>query len=95
MINGQKGHSETITGTVVEALPNALFRIEYDGPGTDTIKEDKGGKDADGTDNGRPRTFIAYLSGKMKVNRIRILVGDKVLVEPDEYGGKGRITRRI
>ena len=39
--------------------------------------------------------LISYLSGKMKFNRIRVLIGDKVEVLLDEYGGKGRITRRL
>lgn len=38
---------------------------------------------------------IAYLSGRMKHNRIRVLVGDKVLMEVDPYGGKPKITRRL
>ena len=41
------------------------------------------------------REEIAYLGGKMRVHRIRILVGDKVEVKLDSYGGKGRIVRRI
>jgi translation initiation factor IF-1 len=39
--------------------------------------------------------IIAYLAGKMRLHRIKVLVGDKVLVRLDPYGGKGRITRRI
>ena len=39
--------------------------------------------------------LVAYLSGNMKFNRIRVLIGDKVEVLLDEYGGKGRITRRL
>ncbi|MDE2213207.1 MAG: translation initiation factor IF-1 [Patescibacteria group bacterium] len=38
---------------------------------------------------------LCYLAGKMRLHRIRILVGDKVLVQLDPYGGKGRITRRL
>ncbi len=38
--------------------------------------------------------MLTYLSGKMRLNRIRVLVGDKVLVELDPYGGKGRIVKR-
>lgn len=38
---------------------------------------------------------IAYLSGRMRRFRIRILVGDKVDVKMDEYGGKGRIIKRL
>ena len=39
--------------------------------------------------------ILTYLAGKMRLHRIRILVGDKVLVQLDPYGGKGRITRRL
>lgn len=39
--------------------------------------------------------ILAYLGGKMRMNRIRVLVGDKVAVIIDPYGGKGRITRRF
>ncbi len=39
--------------------------------------------------------MLAFLSGKMRLNRIRVLVGDKVEVEKDEYGGKGRIVKRL
>jgi translation initiation factor IF-1 len=46
-------------------------------------------KFADGKD------LICFLRGKIKVFKIKILVGDKVLVEIDPYGGKGRIVRRM
>ncbi len=38
--------------------------------------------------------LLTYLAGKMRKFRIRVLVGDKVTVELDPYGGKGRIVRR-
>lgn len=38
---------------------------------------------------------VAYLAGKMRLNRIKVLVGDTVEVLQDPYGGKGRIVRRI
>ncbi|MFA6446507.1 MAG: translation initiation factor IF-1 [Candidatus Paceibacterota bacterium] len=37
---------------------------------------------------------LAYLAGKMRLHRIRVLVGDKVAVELEPYGGKARIIRR-
>ena len=40
-------------------------------------------------------TELAYLAGKMRKFRIRVLVGDKVAIVPDPYGGKGRITKRL
>ncbi|MCK5095900.1 MAG: translation initiation factor IF-1 [Candidatus Pacebacteria bacterium] len=61
-------------GTVIEALPNAMFRVEFEG--------EEGSK-------------IAYLAGKMRRFRIKVLVGDKVSVRLDPYGGKGRIERRL
>lgn len=39
--------------------------------------------------------IMAYLAGRMRLNRVRVLVGDKVKVELDEYGGKGRIVQRF
>ena len=39
--------------------------------------------------------MLTYLSGKMRKFRIRVLVGDKVAIVPDPYGGKGRITKRM
>jgi translation initiation factor IF-1 len=39
--------------------------------------------------------IIAYLAGKMRLHRIKVLVGDKVELVPDPYGGKGRIVRRV
>ncbi len=60
-------------GTVVEALPNALFRVELE----------------------NEEEIMAYLAGKMRLYKIKVLVGDKVKVEIGLYGGKGRITRRF
>ncbi len=65
---------EKIVGTVIEALPNILFRIVPEGTEKD---------------------FLAYLSGKMRMNKIRVLVGDRVEVTVDPYGGRGRIVRRL
>lgn len=39
--------------------------------------------------------LVAYLAGKMRLNRIKVLVGDTVEVLLDPYGGKGRIVRRM
>ena len=58
---------------MVEALPNAMFRVELE--------------------NGHK--VLAHVSGKMRMNFIRILPGDKVTVELSPYDlTKGRITRR-
>jgi translation initiation factor IF-1 len=61
-------------GTVLEALPNAMFRVEIEGG----------------------HRVLAYVSGKMRTNFIRILPGDKVKVELSPYDlTKGRITYRL
>ena len=39
--------------------------------------------------------ILAFLAGKMRLHRIKVLVGDKVLMKLDPYGGKARITRRL
>lgn len=39
--------------------------------------------------------ILTYLSGKMRLHRIRVLVGDKVVMEMDPYGGKARIVKRL
>ncbi len=39
--------------------------------------------------------LVAYLAGKMRKFRIRVLVGDKVGMVIDPYGGKARITKRL
>jgi len=73
MVDQEKNKDINEVGTVIEALPNVLFRVLY----------------ADG------REELAYLGGKMRIHRIRVLVGDKVEVKLDSYGGKGRIVRRL
>jgi translation initiation factor IF-1 len=45
--------------------------------------------------NTKKGEMIAYLGGKMRVHKIRILVGDKVQLQLDEYGGKARVVRRM
>ncbi|MEX0933782.1 MAG: translation initiation factor IF-1 [Candidatus Paceibacterota bacterium] len=76
---------DTKVGTVVEALPNALFRVEMPA-------QTSGGAGDINTQNDE---VLCYLAGKMRMYRIKVLVGDKVEVILDPYGGKGRITRRL
>lgn len=38
---------------------------------------------------------LAFLAGKMRLHRIRVLVGDKVEMHIDPYGGKARIFKRL
>ena len=41
------------------------------------------------------KEILAYLSGKMRMHRIKVLIGDSVEVVLDPYGGKGRIIKRF
>ena len=45
--------------------------------------------------DGSDEQILSYLSGKMRLHRIRVLVGDKVILELEPYGGKARITKRL
>ena len=73
------------SGVVVESLPNIMFRVKLD-------PEEE--PSANGTsDTHEP--ILTYLSGKMRLHRIRVLVGDKVLLELEPYGGKARIIKRL
>ena len=40
-------------------------------------------------------TILAYLAGKMRLHRIKVLVGDRVALQLDPYGGRARVIRRI
>ena len=63
-----------VEGTVVEALPNAMFQVELE--------------------NGH--IVLAHVSGKMRMNFLRILPGDKVTMELTPYDlNRGRITYRF
>jgi len=44
---------------------------------------------------GEIEVSLAYLSGKMRIHRIKVLVGDKVKIKVDTYGGRGRIVQRL
>jgi translation initiation factor IF-1 len=62
-----------LEGTVVEPLPNAMFKVELE--------------------NGH--TVLAHISGKIRMNYIRILPGDRVVLELSPYDlTRGRITYR-
>ncbi len=45
--------------------------------------------------DGTNESIIAYLAGKMRKFRIRVLVGDRVGMVMDPYGGKARISKRL
>jgi translation initiation factor IF-1 len=63
-----------VEATVVEPLPNAMFRVQLD----------------------NKHQVLAHISGKMRKNFIRILTGDRVLVELSPYDlSRGRIVYRF
>ena len=39
--------------------------------------------------------ILAHISGKMRMHRIKVLIGDSVEIVLDLYGGKGRIVKRL
>ncbi len=41
------------------------------------------------------KELLAYLSGKMRIHRIKVIIGDKVALEDNPYGGKLRIVKRL
>ena len=41
------------------------------------------------------KEILSYLGGRMRIHKIKVLVGDKVSVQIDPYGGKGRIIKRL
>ena len=62
-----------LEGTVVELLPNTMFRVELP----------------------NKHRILAHISGKMRLHFIRLVPGDKVMVEMSPYDlSKGRITFR-
>lgn len=71
----------TARGVVTEALPSTLFRVK--------IEDKNEGKTED------QKEILAYLGGKMRMHRIKVLIGDSVEVVLDPYGGKGRIIKRF
>lgn len=63
-----------VEGVVVEALPNAMFKVKLE----------------------NDHIILAHVSGKMRMNFIRILPGDKVTMELTPYDlSRGRITYRF
>ena len=68
-----KDDAIVLEGTILESLPNAMFRVELE----------------------NSHKVLAHISGKMRMNYIRILPGDKVQVELTPYDlTRGRITYR-
>lgn len=71
----KKEEAIEVEATVVEPLPNAMFRVELDN---------------------NKHQVLAHISGKMRKHFIRILPGDRVLVELSPYDlNRGRIVYRL
>jgi translation initiation factor IF-1 len=69
-----KKESIEVEGTVVESLPNAMFKVEL----------------------ANAHQVLAHVSGKIRMHFIRVLPGDRVLVELSPYDlSRGRITYRF
>lgn len=68
-----------VEGTVIESLPNAMFRVELPGQSGES-----------------GHVVLATLSGKMRMNFLRIVVGDRVKIELSAYDlTRGRIVWRV
>jgi translation initiation factor IF-1 len=68
-----KAETIELEGTVIETLPNAMFRVELE----------------------KGHRVLAHISGKMRMHYIKILPGDKVVVELSPYDlTRGRIVYR-
>jgi translation initiation factor IF-1 len=71
----KKEEAIEVEATVIEPLPNAMFRVELDN---------------------NKHQVLAHISGKMRKHFIRILPGDRVLVELSPYDlSRGRIVYRL
>jgi translation initiation factor IF-1 len=81
MSDPRKEKIATARGVVTEALPSTLFRVK--------IEDKTSGK------NEEEKEILAYLGGKMRMHRIKVLIGDSVEMVLDPYGGKGRIIKRL
>jgi translation initiation factor IF-1 len=64
-----------LVGSIVDVLPNAMFKVKLEG---------------------NEQVVIGHISGRMRQNEIRILLGDNVEIEFSPYDlSKGRISRRL
>ncbi len=70
----EKEETISVEGTVIEPLPNAMFKVELE----------------------NKHVVLAHISGRMRMNFIRILPGDKVKLELSPYDlTRGRIVYRF
>jgi translation initiation factor IF-1 len=73
-------------GVVMEALPGLMFRVKMSGAPS---------RDATRGESAPDELVLAHLAGRMKMNNIRVLAGDRVLMEMSPDGRRGRIVRRL
>lgn len=85
--------TKTAVGTVEEVLPNSLFRVRLSAKADSSVEAPAEGETAGEKEDGE--LILAYLAGKMRLHRIRVLVGDQVEMVLDPYGGRARIVRRL
>ena len=76
----------TVTGQVEEALGGQRFRVK--------LEQDVPSRYIDGVKK-RGDLVVAYMAGKLKKNKINIIIGDRVEVVMDPYGRTHRITWRL
>ncbi len=92
-MNDGEDTKTTAVGTVEEVLPNSLFRVRLSVPASTSPEIPHEGGGAEEPAEGA--LVLAYLAGKMRLHRIRVLVGDQVDMVLDPYGGRARIVRRL
>ncbi|MDE0243537.1 MAG: translation initiation factor IF-1 [Candidatus Kaiserbacteria bacterium] len=74
----QPSKENEVVGSVLEALPSALFRVAVEGDGDQ-----------------EEIVYLSYLSGRMRMNRIKVMVGDRVTLVVDQHGERARIVKRL
>lgn len=69
-----------VEGEILESLPNMMFRVSVTSGPEDMIG----------------KTILCLLSGKMRMFKIRVMIGDKIKADVSKYDPtKGRITFRV
>lgn len=69
-----------VEGEILESLPNMMFRVSVTSGSEDMIG----------------KTILCLLSGKMRMFKIRVMIGDKIKADVSKYDPtKGRITFRV
>lgn len=69
-----------VEGEIIESLPNMMFRVSVTSGPEDMIG----------------KTILCTLSGKMRMYKIRVMLGDKIKADVSKYDtSKGRLTFRV